>query len=219
MKVGIVVCTHNRSHYLKKCLDSIKKSLIPKNTVLFFVDDGSEDIRVKKMVNDFCKSVGNSFALYKTRTGIHGSLAIGFKLAIQHGCDILINIDSDAVVSKNWIDVLVKLHLSHADTIVSGFNTLSCDVDTKQPRHPIVSQGDGFVLKKSIGGINMCFSKEVYKKYVEQNLRDNWDWNVCRRMRVYDKYFVVSVPSVVQHIGVEGMHNLNPDVSHDFIGV
>jgi GT2 family glycosyltransferase len=219
MKIGIVICTHNRLHYLKKCLKSIKESHIPDNAVLFFVDDGSEDKKVKDAINKFCQNMNNSFAFYKVRTGVHDSLAMGFRAAIQNGCDVLINIDSDAIVSKNWIEVLINLHISHADTIVSGFNTLSCDVLTKQPRHPIVAQRENYVLKKSIGGINMCFNKYVYKKYVEQNLRDNWDWNVCRRMRVHDKYFVVSTPSVVQHIGIEGMHNLNPDVSHDFIEV
>lgn len=217
MKIGIVICTHNRLVYLEKCLESIEKSFIPLNSTLFFVDDGSEDYRVIDLINSFCSVRKSTFSHFKKRMGIHHSLLLGFDALIMDGCDILINIDSDAIVSKNWITVLLKLHFENEDTIVSGFNTLSCDIYTKQPRHPVVKEFNDYILKRSIGGINMCFNKIVYDKYVRKSLVNNWDWNLCHSFKMENKYFVVSKPSVVQHIGTEGMHKSNPDISHDFI--
>jgi glycosyltransferase involved in cell wall biosynthesis len=216
MKVAVIICTYNRPDYLKQCLDSIEQSFIPEGVHFYIVDDASEDTKVYLLIDDFLKRNTNSTIILNDKKGIHGSLLIGVKAAMQDKCDTFINIDGDAIVSKDWLTVLIALHKRNIHTIVSGFNTLSCDYHTKKSRHPVIHEYGDFVLKKSIGGINMCFNKRIYFGYIEKNLINNWDWNVCREMRKRDNYFVVSKPSVIQHIGVEGMHNLNPDISHDF---
>ena len=136
-------------------------------------------------------------------------------------CDVVMNLDSDAIIKKNGIETLLHLHSRFSHTIVSGFNTLVPDAGTKKPRHPIVSEHKDYFTKKSIGGINMLMNKEMYLKYIEPELnRYNWDWRVCQRMQKDKKLFIVSNPSVVQHLGIKsaigGIHNINPDIAHDF---
>ena len=218
MKTGIIICTHNRSDLLKQCLESINNADIKNDVLFFIVDDCSTETNVVYLVTDFSK---NHLVKINTKTsnkGIHDSLLIGFERAFYSGCDVVINLDSDAVINKEAINILLELHNQFPHTIVTGFNTLICDATTKQPRHPIISTHDKYFKKRSIGGINMCMNKMIYDKYVRHELnRYNWDWRVCHNLQMDNKYFIVSNPSCVQHIGIgEGMHVNQPDFAEDF---
>ena len=110
---------------------------------------------------------------------------------------------------------LIYLHSIYKNAIVSGFNTLSKDPIQQTVRHPILEEFDDHYKKKSIGGINMVFSKEVYIEKVKPSLQKagHWDWNVCRS----GVDFYVTKPSVIQHIGINKGTNLNnPDIAYDF---
>lgn len=218
MKLGIVIPCYNRAAYLKDCLNSVLKSDIPENTLFILINDGSKDPSVGITMTLFA-DLTNTIVFNKTNSGVHKSLLLGFDTAFAKGCDVVMNLDSDAIVSKDWITRLLALHEKHSHTIVSGFNTLSQDGGTGKPRHPVTEERQGYVTKRSIGGINMCFNADVYYRTVRNNLIGNthWDWMVSYEMQWRGIPFVVSKPSVVQHIGVEGLHTDNPDVAHDFV--
>lgn len=225
MKIGLTISCHKRPQYLKQCLYSLRHSNL-NGVSICIVDDGSDCLETLKLIDDFREEYKHQcLCEYKLNSlGIESSLLSGFERLIYLGCDVLINLDSDAIVKENFISVLIELHKQYSSTIVSGFNTLITDSKTKRPRHPIVGWEQGCILKLSIGGINMVMSKEVYQQYVKPELTKGygWDWRVCQNIRKDNKFFVVSSPSVVQHIGingdstVNGKHNLNPDYATDF---
>jgi glycosyltransferase involved in cell wall biosynthesis len=225
MKIGLTISCYKRPQYLKQCLDYLRLSNLDGVTICI-VDDGSDDMETLRLIDAFRLEYNNTcLCEYKISSkGIESSLLYGFEKLIYLGCDVIMNLDSDAIVKNNFITVLIGLHKKHSDTIVTGFNTLVPDYKTRKSRHPIVAWQEGYVSKFSIGGINMVMNKLVYEKYVKYELTKGygWDWRVCQNIRKDNKLFVVSTPSVIQHIGingdstVNGKHNLNPDIAADF---
>jgi hypothetical protein len=61
----------------------------------------------------------------------------------------------------------------------------------------------------------MVLNKFDYLNKVLPSLKrsGHWDWNVCGLVNE----FIVSTPSVVQHIGIDKGSNMNnPDIAFDF---
>jgi glycosyltransferase involved in cell wall biosynthesis len=220
MKLGIIITTYNRSYYLKQCLDSLKDADFPIETTLLFVDDTSEEHSVRYIIENY-KSPVSKYAIFKeTNQGIHDSLKRGFDYFFNKDFDLVMNLDSDAIVAKDFIYRLLNLKVTHPLMIASGFNTLTCDPNTKLPRHPIELLGDECCYKKSIGGINIVLDKELYLKYVSDCLTKGygWDWKMSAKVKEDNNYFVVAKPSCIQHIGIDSTFNnhTNPDIASDF---
>lgn len=207
--IGLVVTVYNRPQYLERCLQSLDAADLSMVKVVF-VDDASTDPKVSELLS------GRRVIRSNKNKGVALSLRDGFDYLIANGFTKLMNLDADAVVSRNFVSVLNDLHETHGG-IVTGFNTLTCS-ERGNIRHPIVKQMDGYCIKKSIGGINMMFNAQVYANIVRPalSMMGHWDWNVVRRHR---GLFICSSPSVVEHIGFESsLGNVEePDKSIDFV--
>jgi glycosyltransferase involved in cell wall biosynthesis len=217
MKIGLLITTFNRPEYLRQTLESLKRADLH-NAQIFIVDDCSRDNETLRLIAPYNK-IRNQRNL-----SIRHCIQIGFDYLIARGCDVLINIDSDAIVRVDFMSRLLDLYKQFPDRIISGFNTLSKS-RTGITRHPIIMQGNGYVEKLSIGGINMLMGIKTYNEIVKpgllesQRTRDHWDKIVCRISNEKGKTIIVSSPSVIQHIGFDSAmgHRDNPDVAHDFI--
>ena len=217
MKIGICLTTFNRPEYLRKTLESLSRADLH-NAVLIVVDDCSRDKETLRLLASY-KVIRNERNL-----SIRYSLKIGFDYLIKQGCTVLVNIDSDAIVRADFLTKLIELYGKFPDNIISGFNTLTKS-RTGIVRHPVISTGDGYVVKNSIGGINMMFSVNTYRSIIEpaliesQKTKDHWDKIACRISLEQGKQIIVSSPSVIQHIGFDSAmgHRDNPDVADDFI--
>ncbi len=210
MKVGLLIPVFNRPEYLRHCIESISRIRTEYQIELLFANDCSTDKDAILLIS----GLTNCINLMKNK-GVSNALRLGFNVLFAKGCDIIINLDSDAIVKPNAIEVLIDLKKRFPNKIISGFNTLTTDPKTKLPRHPILRQFDNHCIKKSIGGINMVITEDEYLEIVLPALKKpgHWDWNVCSVV----KEFVVSTPSVVQHIGIDkGMNLNNPDTAFDF---
>jgi hypothetical protein len=82
------------------------------------------------------------------------------------------------------------------DAIVTGFNTLT---------HKIKAISADYCLKDSIGGINVLFGRHLFPLIEPCLSAMEWDWKLCTVMQEAGKQFVVSRPSVVQHLGSHGL--------------
>lgn len=229
MKLGIIITTYNRPEYLQQCFDSIRSADIPKNTLFIIIDDFSTDKRTSDLISDFFDSNPsrtNSLNNRKPeRRGIADSIRYGFTEAFYHGCDVVMNLDSDAIVRNDFVHVLLELHKTFPDHIITGFNCLTSNRDGSQ-RHEVLSEGKGWNTKKSVGGINMCANESIYKKYLlpalEVSIKQggNWDHMACINSEKDGKDIICSVPSVVQHIGIVSSlgHSSTeePDTAQDF---
>lgn len=227
MKLGILVTTYNRPEYLEKFFNSLKRADIPEGTPIMIVDDKSTDPKTMQLIKAVEFPTGSKWIYQNEKNSrIAYSLKFGCnQLFEKHGCDVVMNLDSDAIVRNDFVDVLMKLHERFNDQIITGFNCLTKNADGSE-RHKILSTGEGYNTKKSVGGINMVFNKTVYEKYIlpalETNLSKggNWDHMACINSEKDKKPIICSVPSVVQHIGVvSSMGHTStelPDTADDF---
>lgn len=218
--IGIVVTTYNRHNYTKELLRSIDKANLDDCTIVF-VDDFSQEKEAVLLL----KKIARKYTVIRNKKnlGVALSLKVGFEYLISKDCTTLMNLDNDAVVKPDFITKILSLHQRFPNRIVSGFNTSSVN-EKGLIRHQIISEKDNYIEKRAIGGINFCFNKTTYYKYVKTSLMryftklHNWDMGCCNRMSKDRLYPVVLKPSVVQHIGIQSTfkNRLNPDTSIDY---
>lgn len=198
MKTGLVIVTKDRPQYLRRCLDSLSKADLEGVTV-WIVDDGSGE--AVTMMND--ESGYNVWRMLHSG-GIKNALMRGFDLLIEDGCDFLINLDSDAIVTPDFVRRLEALHEQFPLLIVSGFN----------PGRDVEAEKDDAVRRSLCNGINMGFSARTYKNLVTIALKmeGHWDYNVSK-----GHWNIITKPSCVQHIGyISSMGHSEPDIAIDF---
>ncbi len=214
MKLGITISTFNRPAYLKDCLDSLKRADIPTNTEIVIVDDCSTDAEALRLINESKYTVIKKSA----NRGVKESLLMGVELLIHWGCDVLMNLDSDAIVRNDFIKKILEVHSLFPNDIVTGFNCLTKNRDGSE-RHKIIEEGEIWNRKRSVGGLNMCFNESTYYKHIKPALliSGNWDHNAC----ISAGSAICTVPSVVQHIGINSAmgHHEQPDIADDFKGL
>ncbi len=140
MTPGLQINTFNRPEYLAECLASLKAADL-RGCKVIIVDDCSTDRETHRLIKE------SGFKTYSTARngGIKESLKLGYAKLIEAGCDVLINLDGDAVVKPDFLKVLLKLK-EETWNIVCGFN-----VDSKV--NPVRGEGKGYVLKRHCNGI------------------------------------------------------------------
>lgn len=135
---------------------------------------------------------------------MHCSLRRGWDLlADVFGCEFLVNLDSDAIVKRDW---LVRLHAAwrkihsrtgHDGILVSGFHT-AC--------HRTLEVRGACRLKRSLGGINLFFRSTRYDPAIRSALHGIfWDHQAVRNALRDGWTLGCTAPSVVQHLGAEGV--------------
>lgn len=220
-KIGLVITCFNRPEYLKRCFESLINSDTKDIKLIVLVDDCSTNLEAIQLFNQFNL---DGVMIVKFRNPVNCSvragLIRGYETCYAEGCEIVMNIDSDAIVKPDFITRITSLNKAHKDSIVSGFNCLTKNRDGSE-RHLILKSFENYHLKKSIGGINMCMYEHVYWKYVRPSLTHphyNWDNIACLNAMKYGKPIVVLFPSVIQHIGMSSSmgHHDNPDTAEDF---
>lgn len=222
MKLGILITTYNRPEYLKPCLESIKRAEIPEGTQICISDDFSDNQETIKLINEvFYPNPNVTINRQQGRQGIKKSFLGAMGVFINRGCDTFINLDGDALVRNDFVSVLLKLHEQFPDNLITGFNCNTLNVDGTI-RHKILEQGEGWNKKKTVGGINLFFTREMFDKWLLPALSEpvgNWDQKACLNA---GNGVICAVPSVVQHIGFEssmghsGSGRELPDTAEDF---
>lgn len=211
MKVGIVITVCNRYEYTRQTFIDLNASILPSKVVLVIVDDFSDE-DVERLVNNFPFNEG--FEVFKIRNeyrkGVSRSLVYGFQLLFNNKCEIYCNLDNDVRLKPEWLLRLLELHGKFKHNIISGFNS-------NNPNHAVLSRHDGYVMKRSCGGINLLFHKDL-REFVLQSLTDNWwDWSLSGLMALMSKAFIVASPSVVQHAGIKSiLKHDKADIADDF---
>lgn len=98
MLISIVVCTYNRSEFLKKCLDTIiNETSGYSNIEVIVVDNASKD-NTKELVAKYA-AVGVNY-IYESNQGLSFARNIAFKKA--KGCWVAY-VDDDAILRSGWL--------------------------------------------------------------------------------------------------------------------
>jgi glycosyltransferase involved in cell wall biosynthesis len=218
MKIGIIVTTYNRPEYLRQCLESLSRADMPGGTEIVIVDDCSNQ-ETKELITNWSHPEAFTHKwIASERYGIKNSIREGVAILIEMGCTHIINLDGDSLCRNDFISELVKLHEQFPTTFVSGFECTNLNEDGA-PRHKIIEQGEGWKKRASAGGINLCFTPEMYRKHIEPilHINDNWDKLATEQTGV-----ICACPSLIQHIGLEssmghsGQGKEMADVSNTF---
>lgn len=202
--VGLVVTTYNRPVYLRRFLNALRRSRL-KDTVLLLIDDGSTNPITKALLQEFILNdtpVIKAYRLQKNGCAMFENLRYGWDLLrTAYGCSYLCNLDPDTMMKREWLPTLRKLYDQEAQTnepaLITGFNAY---------QHPILTQAANYYQKESLGGINLFFDEMLYEQIVRPALVDiDWDWRVVRAMQGRGYRMLCTRPSVIQHIGREGV--------------
>jgi hypothetical protein len=211
---GLVVTSYNRPAYLKRTLLSLQRSQLD-DAILLLVDDGSDNAETLGLLRTFTHPhcpVLKAYRGAETTPRIHENLRLGWDYLHQEfRCVNLVNLDGDTVMRRHWLTALRQLHETsisrYGPLVVTGFNAFG---------HPVAETRADHYRKCSIGGINLFFSAELYQQVVRPALVDlQWDWKLVSAMQERDYTLLCTRPSVVQHIGREGIWS-HPKAEFDY---
>ena len=113
--VGIAIATFNRKERLKECINTINKSIY-KSVLICVVDDGSKDGTWDMLDTNFpkvekIKGDGNLWWAGATNKAI--------KKCLDLGCDHVVLLNDDCVISKNTISNFIKRSEEFPDTVIA----------------------------------------------------------------------------------------------------
>ncbi len=212
----LVIPTYNRPTYLDKTLNSLLRAIEGHcgEVLVIMADDGSTDPRVAQICQQFQRQHYLSEFRSGKNIGVAGNLLRGIEGALvdfNHPPESIMTLDSDFLVKPQFLCSLWDLlaQVGSPDTIITGFNATS---------HSILTQRDGWAIKQSIGGGNLCCTLEAYKRHIKPNLTDAmWDWRMCGTVQRVSGKLICVTPSVCQHIGMTSvMNHPKADVAMDF---
>ena len=203
-EIGIVILTWNRPRYVRRCFASLARSRL-NDTVVAIVDDGSDNPATLDLVRNFHlegTSICRLMIGVHEQFLLHDNLRLGWDYLLKRwNCRFLTNLDSDAIVSMDWLERLRDLYFRHReanpDLIVSGFNG--------SVYHPARLVKEDYVVKPTQSGLNMFFDRAAYDNFVRDSLQAEWDWKVVEAMKARSAEFIIVRPSVIQHIGIRGL--------------
>jgi len=212
--IGLIVTCFNRPNYLKLCFESLLRADLSRIDKIHIVDDNSTDPETLKLIDWFSKKVNVNVAttLKTENKSIKDSLLTGFNYFFEEGYDTVINLDGDALVRNDFVDRLLELHDKYPLLIKTGFNCNTLNRDGSV-RHKHLYAEPGAIFRQSVGGINMCFGRETYLRFVKPALVQtlqfggNWDALSCINSMAESLPVAVTVPSVIQHLGIQSSMN------------
>lgn len=211
-KTAIVMPIFNRYDCVKKCLSSLSKTDIS-NSILVMIDDGSTDIRVKKLIENFEMKTEYIHKIFKDQNvGMWDSYIIGFDWVAKNFPEAkrFVTLDSDTIHKQNWLMCTTELHDRFKNHVVTGFNTKT---------HAIAATQENYYEKSSAGGINFMFSQKTYFRNLREILvttKNSWDNEFVGRCKKIGKKIFCTKPSVIQHIGYHGLNSNGKRWDHAF---
>jgi GT2 family glycosyltransferase len=211
IKASVVIPTLNRKKDLEECIRSIFScSLQSSLKEVIVIDNNSEDGTIEFLKNLAEKEPRLRFTKISERNAIKAR-NIGFNLASG---DIIIHIDDDIVVDKEWLKCLIA---PYDDNSVGGVGgRLLCIGKTAGPNHghivgKIAPWGQFFTNFDSgklrevefLHGSNMSFRRDLVLrvKGLDPNYKINWrdDTDLCVRIRKLGYRLLFQPAAVVWH--------------------
>lgn len=154
--VDIIICTKNNKKIISNCLDSVRNQTY-KNWNCFIADDNSTD--------DGCKFIEEKYPFVKVlRLGGKGP-AHNRNIAIKSGSGkYVVTLDSDAVLTKNWLGEMVKLMEGNPKIGIGGGKILYRD------NHNLINSAGGGMSIAGVfyhRGTGQDKSKEEYNQIIQ----------------------------------------------------
>jgi len=232
--MSIVMPVYNRHEYLKITLESLKIANTNIKTILFIIDDGSDDIETIDLLHNFHLSyipiVKIFFKRIKLDNNFDGantllpgssypfSIKFFYDVSFRINSKYTMNLDSDVIVNNNFIDTAYNFCNTITDKyfIVSGFKACNS-------HHKIKEEYDTYYISDSVGGINIIFNKDTYCEFICNNIYDYaYDWKITEHLKKHNIKIYIIKNSIIQHIGISpviirGFDNINKYINHTYM--
>lgn len=212
MKISIIIPVYNRLEFTKKCLESIFKYGSKYDFEIIVVDNASSD-GTKEFLDSLSEKV----------IAIHNKENLGFGKACNQGAkkangEYLLFLNNDTIVTKNWMNVLVKELDENPEIAMAGSKLLFPDdtiqhagvvfAEDKIPYH-IYSREikeKHYVNKKrnfnAVTAACMLVRKDLFDEAdgFDENFFNGYeDIDLCLKIRELGKYIIYCPESVVYH--------------------
>ena len=174
IKLSVVVCTFNRSEYLRRMLNSLREALIPDGLACEFivVDNNSDDDTrlVFEEIEQRCKSPIKY--VFEHKSGLSYARNRGIREAKGQ---IIAFTDDDVIVDNHWIQNIDKAFKEHDDVACVGGKILPIWeapkpswLKTRWYDHlALLDYGDSaaYMMNPNIWGANLAVKSEIFRKY------------------------------------------------------
>lgn len=217
IQVSAIICTHNRTNYLRKSLQSlVEQNLASELYEIIVVDNHSTD-NTQYLVKDEFNHVTNLVYIYEPRLGLSPARNIGWQVAKGEYVAFL---DDDAIAFPCWLENILKTfqdlspqlggvggkvepiwEATKPDWLPPQFLPYLTVIDWSDV--PIILDDD-----KYIGGANMAFPKslleatggfEFHLGRKGSNLMSNDELLLCDRIKEKGYYICYDPKIVVRH--------------------
>jgi 2-polyprenyl-3-methyl-5-hydroxy-6-metoxy-1,4-benzoquinol methylase len=122
-KIGIIVVAYNAASTLAEVLDRVPKDFRPRITRVFVCDDASEDstylvgLGYKQLVRDLPLTV----IRHEDNLGYGGNQKAGYRLAIEHGLDIVVLLHGDGQYAPECLaEIVAPLERGECDAVMGS---------------------------------------------------------------------------------------------------
>lgn len=219
MKIIILIRSFNRPNYLKKTLKSLFKSNISKVNKIYIYDDKSKNKETIEILNSL-KDKRIKVIKGKKNYGVNKSFVYFLKIIkYKHKKKtLIITIDNDVVMKKNWINILynafikAKKYYKSNKILLTGFNSTIAHSNTYKNRY--YSTKKLFYRKKSIGGVNLVFDIS-FLNFIINIWNKGADWGIVNKMIKLNYPILCLNKSVINHIGKYGTWSSPNDYNFD----
>ena len=172
-KIVLIVPIYNVEKYLRQCLDSIKNQTY-KNFICIMINDGSTDS--SKIIAEEYLSDSRFILINQENKGLSGARNTGIEYFFkcidkEYICNIVSFIDSDDVVSLDYLEYLVSNIEEGADIIEANLYFFD---EYDVPEFTFTSNNNTFVLEtieeKLMNQLNDSIRTSVFPKLINKKL-------------------------------------------------
>lgn len=117
-KVLFTVLNFNGWEETLPCIDAILKQTY-QNFHILLIDNGSHDQSLKKL-DKFDNHDRITFLKNPVNLGFAGGVNMGIRCAIEENYDYIVLLNNDAIITENWLEILVKTAKKTGASSVTG---------------------------------------------------------------------------------------------------
>lgn len=200
--MNAVLTIYNRFDYVNAFFGSFFQSNLENLDKLTIFDDYSTEDSIVELLKGISNISEPEISIYRNPSNLGCDLNVF--TAINHGFeetedDFIMVLDSDALLKKEWLDVIIKQLEKVKNEKVGALSIFNTN------NHLAIKDYDDELLEKhSLGGFCVALNRYIFNKMTDHNC---WDWrfmDICKD----ENYKVLCTKiSYAQHIGNYGVHS------------
>ena len=162
--VSVIVPVYNVEHYLRECVDSILRQKY-KGYEVILVDDGSTD-NSGIICDEYAENNPQVSVIHQDNQGLSGARNSGVRIAKG---EYVTFVDSDDIVSDDYIGLLVGSIRNNCDVTVTGMRKFTYDVpnnSAEMAKREVLTNEEALKILCNQTKFGNSACAKLYKKYL-----------------------------------------------------